>query len=144
MPGDTHPPRDGGGPDYVRLGSDRQSILLVEDNTLISLMLEDDLLASGFAVLGPFTSCAATLAWLDGQKPDAAVLDISLSDGPCVELARVLRKRKVPFLVFTGESPRSEIARDFAGVPWIAKPASSIQIVESLRDMLERRRSGLE
>jgi hypothetical protein len=68
--------------------SQARRILLVEDDALIGLMLEHDLLAHGFTVLGPFASCAATLAWLDGQVPDAAILDITLTDGPCVELAR--------------------------------------------------------
>jgi DNA-binding response OmpR family regulator len=140
MPSDAQAPLDRAQSDKT-LGPNRPKILLVEDDALIGLMLEDDLRDSGFAVLGPFTSCAATLAWLHGQKPDAAVLDIILTDGPCVELARVLRERDVPFVVFTGQSPASEMADDFAAAPWIAKPASSSEIVETLRDMLGR--SGL-
>jgi DNA-binding response OmpR family regulator len=112
-------------------------ILLVEDDALIGLMLEHDLLAHGFTVLGPFASCAATLAWLDGQVADAAILDITLTDGPCVELARVLRERRIPFLVFTGQPANSPLARDFAGAPWVPKPSSADHIMQTLREILE-------
>jgi DNA-binding response OmpR family regulator len=117
--------------------SQARRILLVEDDALIGLMLEHDLLAHGFTVLGPFASCAATLAWLDGQVPDAAILDITLTDGPCVELARALRERQIPFLVFTGQPPNSPLARDFAGGPWIGKPSSADHIMQTLREILE-------
>jgi DNA-binding response OmpR family regulator len=113
-------------------------ILLVEDDVLVSMMLEDDLSRSGYAVLGPFSSCSATLAWLaEGHVPDAAILDITLSDGPCVELAGALRERHVPFIVFTGHPQNSPFAADFAGGVWIAKPAPADHVIAALREILE-------
>jgi hypothetical protein len=40
------------------------------------------------ALSGPFRSCEDTLKWLDGRVPDAAILDIQLSDEPCTDRAR--------------------------------------------------------
>jgi DNA-binding response OmpR family regulator len=111
-------------------------ILLVEDDALIGIMLEDDLWEAGFEVLGPYTSCAATLKRLRRHVPDAAILDITLTDGPCVELARVLREQEIPFLVFTGQLRDSPFAEDFAGAPWIEKPSSVNYIVQTLWDLL--------
>jgi DNA-binding response OmpR family regulator len=114
----------------------RPRILLVEDNALISLILEDDLWDAGFEVVGPCSSSAESLKTLDRKNPVAAILDITLSDGPCVDLARLLRKRRVPFLVFTGQSRSSFLIDAFEGAPWIEKPSSADLIVQTLWEVL--------
>jgi hypothetical protein len=47
----------------------RPSILIAEDNGVIGMMLNEDLSEAGFEVSGPFTTCGAALASLEGQPP---------------------------------------------------------------------------
>src|SRR4051812_14786635 len=80
-------------------GTSMVQVLVAEDVGAISIALEDALADAGYEVAGPFASCATAMAWLDGHAPDLALLDAVLSDGLCIELARALRARAVPFLV---------------------------------------------
>ncbi|MBV9079447.1 MAG: hypothetical protein JO048_18435, partial [Methylobacteriaceae bacterium] len=57
------------------------------------------------------------------------VLDIQLSDGPCIELALDLQRRGVPFVVLTG-NPLDYVAPVFAGAPIVEKPASLDRLAE--------------
>src|SRR3954471_19804608 len=80
-------------------------VLVAEDVGAISIALEDALTDAGYSVAGPFASCVTALEWLDGNQPDLALLDAVLSDGLCIELARALRVRAVPFLFLSGNHP---------------------------------------
>lgn len=87
------------------------------------MLIEDHLDDGGFEVLGPMPSCAEALAWLRGNTPDLALIDYMLADGPCLDLARELKRRGVPFAVLSGYDervPRADPA--FAGTPWLDKP----------------------
>jgi DNA-binding response OmpR family regulator len=83
-------------------GAPPRRILVAEDYGAISLMLDQELREAGFEVAGPFGSCAEALAWLTAETPDTGILDIGLSDGPCLEVARKLKERQVPFVLPTG------------------------------------------
>ena len=72
-------------------------VLVAEDVPVISLSLEDALTDGGDTAVAVSSNVAA-LAWLDDRTPDLAMLDLILSDGSTVELARVLRDRGVPTL----------------------------------------------
>jgi CheY-like chemotaxis protein len=112
-------------------------ILIAEDYGLIGVMLEQELREAGFVVAGPFASCAAALKWLTTHTPDAAILDIELSDGPCIEVAQTLRDRNVPFLVLAGQP--CDIAHHdeaFCGFPRLEKPISQRDVIETLRGLL--------
>jgi DNA-binding response OmpR family regulator len=100
------------------------------------MMLAEELVDAGFAVSGPFASCAAAMDSLDTQPPRAAILDIELIDGACVELARELKIRRIPFVVLTGYA--SSLPRDdaFSGVPWLTKPFGHEEIIGTLRALL--------
>src|SRR5215217_4816023 len=114
----------------------RPCILVAEDYAVIAMMLDEDFSEAGFEVFGPFTSCSAALASLDNQTPDAAILDIDLTDGRCVALARTLREKRIPFLVLSGH--HSDPSRDdvFSGAPWLAKPTSHDAVINGVRDLL--------
>jgi DNA-binding response OmpR family regulator len=121
-------------PDMDR--SDPRRILIVEDDALIAVSLQDDFEEAGFAVAGPFTTCAAALAWLSGETPDAAVLDSELSDGACREIARELSARGVRFLFYSGHDGEGDLAAEFPSAPWIEKPALSAALIGTCRDLL--------
>jgi DNA-binding response OmpR family regulator len=110
--------------------------MIVEDEALIALSLEDGFCDEGFRVAGPFSSCADALASLDHSVPDLAVLDAMLRDGPCLELARELRHRGVPFLIYSGAEAFKEHAAELEGVPWIEKPSSLDSVMSAARNLL--------
>ena len=114
----------------------RPLILLAEDEALIALELADSLERDGFAVAGPFTTCAAAEAWLEANEPSGAILDNALKDGPCEVLARDLRARGVPFLVYSGHGRTADLPKVFEDVPWIVKPVPTEALLRALRSTL--------
>jgi len=102
--------------------SPRYQVLVAENDALIGLNLQDELELGGYNVAGPFPTCSASLHWLKENTPDAAVLDIHLSDGACVELANELTRLEVPFAVYSGELEADALPA-FKDAKWINKPA---------------------
>ncbi len=117
----------------VNQGPIRPCILLAEDSVLIGLELADSLRGEGFEIAGPFTTCSAAEAWLSSHEPMAAILDNTLKDGPCEQLASDLRRRGIPFIVYSGHDQGSEHPPVFQGVPWITKPAASELLVAAIK-----------
>jgi DNA-binding response OmpR family regulator len=113
----------------------RQRVLVAEDNALISMLVVEGLIDHGYRCVGSFSRSSDAIASVTKDNPDLAVVDIGLADGKCSELARELRKRDIPFLIYSGYTRRSEMADVFNGVPWIAKPASIEAIVSALREL---------
>ena len=104
-------------------------VLMAEDVPAISLALEDALADGGYTAV-VVSSNAAALAWLDDRTPDLAILDLLLSDGSTVDLARVLRMRGVPTLFLSGH--RRTLPSDMDDVLWIEKPVSFGQLIGAL------------
>jgi DNA-binding response OmpR family regulator len=102
--------------------SQRLRCMIVEDQVLIAMSLEAYLEDVGYELAGPFRSNTEALAWLDGSTPDLAILDYKLHDGLCIDLARILRERDVPFVVYSGDRQAAAMPEEFDGAPWIEKP----------------------
>jgi DNA-binding response OmpR family regulator len=106
--------------------------LIVEDQALIGLALEAYLEELGIEVCGLFVSEAEALAYLAGNTPDFAILDYTLKAGPCSGLARFLRDRGVPVIVYSGHAWREGMPIEFKDLPWIEKPAPRAAIVAAI------------
>ncbi|WP_240539871.1 response regulator [Salinarimonas soli] len=104
---------------------------MAEDNLMVGITLEEDLTNVGYTVAGPFASCSAATAWLKTSTPNIAILDVKLSDGPCIELAHELKKRGVPFIVYSG-ADSTHRAPEFAQATWIAKPCHHHLILDAV------------
>lgn len=75
-------------------------------------------------------SCADAMNWLQFKTPAVAVLDISLQDGECTEVAATLVERQVPFVVHSGYvDGASEV---FLQGRWIDKPAEPQAILDAV------------
>ncbi len=81
---------------------------------------------------GPFVTCAHALAWLSDQRPDLAVLDTVLKDGPCKEVALTLTRQGVPFLVYSGFAEDLNTLPELASATWVEKPARADVLVNTL------------
>ncbi len=107
-------------------------VLLAEDEAIIAIELDESLKDAGFAVAGPFATCAQAEAWLETGEPDAAILDHALKDGPCDKLIRELSRRAVPTIVFTGHDappPQAELS----SATWVTKPIAFPALLAELR-----------
>jgi DNA-binding response OmpR family regulator len=96
------------------------------------MALEAALEEAGFDVAGPFDNSSDALAWLRRRTPDLALVDVLLRDGTCVFVARELRRKKVPYAIYSGLNPPEPIAPEFQDVTWLRKPVSRQQLSETL------------
>ena len=82
-------------------------ILVVDDEPLISMLVENWLDELGCEVVGPARTVADGLALAGGQL-DGAILDVNLGGDTCYPLANALRARGVPLAFATGDSGLDE------------------------------------
>jgi DNA-binding response OmpR family regulator len=101
---------------------------------MIAMMIEDELVDAGYGVAGPFATCIGAFSWLSTNAPDVAVLDTRLQDGSCWELAVELRRRGIPFVVYSGAIDTH--VTELAGAPWVAKPALGKALLDALTQAL--------
>ena len=104
--------------------------LLVEDEVLIGMDLEASLREAGFDVHWAASTRTAS-EFLAGADFDVAVLDVTVRSEPCVPLARELKRRRVPFIVYSGH-PRDDGLIVFQDAPWLEKPAETKEIITAL------------
>ena len=105
-------------------------VLIADNNALVGFDIGDELERHGYTVAGPFSSCAAASAWLVRNAPDVAILAVHLSDGACTELARDLRAREIPFLIYSGEDKRAHPC--LGETTWLEKPALPKVLVDAV------------
>ena len=84
-------------------------VLIVEDDPVLALALEDALVERGAEDVVICPSIAATMAELEGERPDALVSDVHLADRDdgwaLVELVEMLGTRR-PRIVFSTGAPQ--------------------------------------
>jgi len=99
-----------------------RSILIVEDEPLIAMMLEDFLESMGHTVVASCESVEDALGHVDAGGFDVAIIDVQLRDGEKVwPVADRLAEAGTPFVLATGGHVEPPPARH-AGAPVLAKP----------------------
>jgi DNA-binding response OmpR family regulator len=99
----------------------QRTILVVEDEPLIAMMLEDFLESLGHNVSATCDSVADALVCADEGGFDLAILDVNLKGENVWPVAELLREKKIPFVLATGghvDPPPPQ----FASTPVIEKP----------------------
>jgi len=98
------------------------SILIVEDEPLIAMMLEDFLAELGHEVVGTCDSVEAALDHVAKGGFDVAIVDIQLKDGERAwPVADRLAEAGTPFVIATGGHVE-EPPEQHADAPVLAKP----------------------
>jgi DNA-binding response OmpR family regulator len=110
----------------------RPRCLIVEDQALIAMAIEAYLEDMGYRIGGPFGSRSEALAYLERDTPQVAILDYMLGDGPTSDLAEELKRRGIPFVVYSGRSRDAAVSPAFAGVPWLEKPVGRSELVSAI------------
>lgn len=96
-------------------------ILVVEDEAVISMMVEAWLADLGHELVGPAPTIAAALKLIETRDFDAAIIDLSLDGTHTYEIADALRLKGVPFAWGTGYRAR-DIEPAYRDEPIVAKP----------------------
>jgi CheY-like chemotaxis protein len=77
-------------------------VLVVEDEMLVSLLIEDVLTDSECIVVGPYDRVPTALEAARTLALDAAVLDVNLAGTKVYPVAEMLSARGIPFLLVSG------------------------------------------
>ncbi|NGM86555.1 response regulator [Parapusillimonas sp. SGNA-6] len=111
-------------------------VLLLEDEMLVSMILEDALELGGYEVVGPVAKVDHALALInDGEPFDAAVMDLNLGGHSAIPVADVLAVRRIPFLVVTGYGGAA-LSPPHQDVPVLAKPFSPSELIAAVHRLL--------
>ncbi len=120
-----------------------QSILVVEDDDELRLVVARGLREEGFSVEGVATG-AELLERIEDTSPDALVIDIGLPDTDGRDLCQALRARGIrsPVLFLTARDALVDRLAGFdaGGDDYLAKPFAFVELVARLEALL--RRSG--
>lgn len=110
-------------------------ILVVEDEPLISMMIEDFLDMLGHDVAGIADCVDSAIAVIAAGGLDAAILDINLRDGETSwPVADLLAEKEIPFVLATGGSTDS-IAGHHRGRPRLTKPFTMDGVKRALGEL---------
>ena len=120
-------PRDGQG---TSLGG--RNILVVEDESMIALLIVDALEEAGASIVGPCFTLAECMRMARSENVDAAILDVDLAGQDVFPAADELRRRGIPFVFHTAHGERSEIQSQFGDVPVCRKPVRMDQLLETI------------
>ena len=112
-----------------------RSILIVEDEPLIAMMLEDFLDSLGHKVRGTCDSVEGALEEVERGGFDLAIFDVNLKGENVWPVATRLREKNVPFVIATGghvDPPPPE----FNDAPVIEKPYTVDRVTPAIEAAL--------
>ena len=96
-------------------------VLVVEDEALVSMMVEDFLDELGCEVVGTASRLDEAIEKASSMTIDAAVLDVNLAGDLSYPVAEILRARHIPFLFATGYGVEG-LPGDLNGAAVLSKP----------------------
>ena len=96
-------------------------VLFVEDEAMVSILIEDMLLDLGVEVVGPAARMDEALALAREANVEAALLDINVGGQFTYEVADILRGRGIPVIFSTGYGA-SALPDRFRTNPILHKP----------------------
>ena len=79
-------------------------VLVVEDERMVSMLIEDMLSDLGCTVVGPASRLDEAIELANRAELDCAVLDVNLGGQPIFPLADLLREKGAPFALIYADS----------------------------------------
>jgi CheY-like chemotaxis protein len=113
-------------------------VLLVEDETLVAMLLEDMVADLGGAIVGSASRVGRALDIVreQGSEIDLAVLDVNLGGEDAFPVAALLAERGVPFVFSTGYGSAG-LPEQWRSRPTLQKPFTQTQVETVLRQALD-------
>jgi len=99
----------------------RASVLVVEDEVMIRMMVTDMLVDLGHSIAAEAGEIDEALRLAESADFDLAILDVNVNGKTIEPVARVVERRKVPLLLSTGYSVDA-LPESFRGRPSLQKP----------------------
>ena len=114
-------------------------LLLVEDDATLIRMVQDFLTSDGFQVCA-VTGQTAAQAAMDREKPDLALVDISLAEGNGFGVFADAKSRGIPVIFLTASSDEFSVVTglDMGADDYISKPFRPRELVSRIRNVLRR------
>ncbi|MDP1632302.1 MAG: response regulator [Caulobacter sp.] len=106
-------------------------ILVVEDEMLVSMLLEDMLGDFGCVVVGPAPDLDEAMSLVEKGEIDAALLDVNVSGRPIFPVADALRERGVPYIFASGYG-EAGLTDAHRGAPVLQKPFRQADLERTL------------
>jgi len=108
-------------------------ILIVEDEAMVSMLLEDMIADLGFELVGPASRIENALELAREADFDAAILDVNLNGVYTFPIAEAIKLRGLPFIFATGYGAGG-LPPEYADALILQKPFSQ----DGLHDLLNR------
>ena len=107
-------------------------ILVVEDEALITMVIEDVIETLGYQIVGPVAQVDDAMVVAATGDFDCALLDINVLGGTTYAIAELLIERGCPFVMATGYSDWS-MPKHLVAEKRLTKPYSSMALELELR-----------
>ena len=121
-----------------RDGLNGARVLVVEDEMLITMLLEDILDELGCRVVGSAVNLRQAEDLVRSTEAEAAILDVNLGGDPVFPVAEALLQRKIPFIFASGYGSAS-LPEKWQNFPTLPKPFTADQVADTLRNVLRDR-----
>ncbi|WP_109049763.1 response regulator [Azospirillum melinis] len=118
-----------------KLLNDRR-VLIVEDEFLVTVVLEAALQEAGASVVRLAASTVDALALIEAEPFDVALLDARLDEEPVADVAEALEKRGIPFVFHSGYGPE-HLPSSHRHRPLLRKPSLSSSVVHALYEAMK-------
>ena len=110
-------------------------VLVVEDEMLVSMLVEDMLADLGCTVVGPAAEIDEAMALAESADIDLALLDVNLGGTPIFPVADALKARGVPFAFASGYG-EAGLSEDHRGASVLQKPFREADLAKALRELV--------
>jgi CheY-like chemotaxis protein len=114
-------------------GLNGKRVLVVEDEALVSMLIESMIEDFGGIVAGPFMHVAPAVAYVTehADEFDIAILDVNVSGERSFPIAEALSEKGKPFVYSTGYDERG-LEERWRSFPSVRKPFSSSDLEGTL------------
>jgi len=115
-----------------------QTLMIVEDEALVSILLRDELQKAGYKVLDLTDRLDAALEVAKAEKPHLALVNVRLARGDDgIELSKHLKGLGIPVLLISGQVSRASSAKTVA-IGSMPKPYDPEEMVLAVAYLLAR------
>ena len=112
-------------------------IVFVEDETMVSFLIEDMLAELGCGPVRHACDIAGALRLLEERRPDVALLDVNLQGELAAPVASRLDALQIPFVFVTGYG-RTGLPAEWMSRPVVQKPFRLNTLAAALRAVCGR------
>lgn len=114
-----------------------ETVLIVEDNMIVAMMVEDVLKDEGYRLVPTAETSVAALDAVEKERPDLVLVDLDLEyKAAGIDVARKLNELAIPALYLTGQQELARSHPDLA-LGLIAKPVLPPNLLSCVRAAID-------